>query len=29
VFSAGMLELNPDLAAGSAVNMGQKLGAGR
>jgi hypothetical protein len=24
-----MLELNPDLAAGSAVNMGQKLGAGR
>lgn len=29
VFGAGMLELNPDLAAGSAVNMGQKLGAGR
>jgi phosphatidylserine decarboxylase len=29
VFGAGMLDLNPDLAAGSAVNMGQKLGAGR
>lgn len=29
VFGAGILDLNPDLAAGSAVNMGQKLGAGR
>jgi phosphatidylserine decarboxylase len=29
VFGAGILDLNSDLAAGSAVNMGQKLGAGR
>jgi phosphatidylserine decarboxylase len=29
VFGAGLLDLTPDLAAGSAVNMGQKLGAGR
>lgn len=29
VFGAGILDLNPDLVAGSAVNMGQKLGAGR
>jgi phosphatidylserine decarboxylase len=29
VFGPGMLQLNPELAAGSAVNMGQVLGAGR
>jgi phosphatidylserine decarboxylase len=29
VFGPGMLQLNSELAAGSAVNMGQVIGAGR
>lgn len=29
VFGPGMLHLNPELAAGTAVNMGQVMGAGR